>query len=89
MEKKICRFALISAAAVMLALPLALAAWAYPKTADCPIDGGIAHATGKTKPTLQPGCTEVEYKHKGADYSDPRFPKRFKHVFWITRCAEQ
>jgi len=87
MEKKIPRFALISAAALMLALPLARAVWAYPKTASCPIDGGTAHATGKKRSIMQSDCTEVEYKHKGTDYSDPRHPQKFNHVFWITQCT--
>ncbi len=88
METKLFRFALISAAGALLALPLVLAAWGYPKTASCPIDGAVAHATGKKKATMQAECTAVEYKHKGTDYSDPRNPQRFNHVFWITQCSE-
>jgi hypothetical protein len=88
MEKKIFRFALISLAA-MLVLPFAFAAGTYPKTANCPIEGATAHATGHTRDAMKPGCTDVEYKHKGWDYSDPKFPQKFKHVFWVTQCSEQ
>jgi len=73
MDKKILHLPLISAA-VLLALPLAFAASTFPKTASCPIDGGTAHATGKTS--------------KGTDYSDPRHPQKFNHLFWITHCTE-
>jgi hypothetical protein len=89
MEKKMFRLLLISAAAaVMLALPLAFAASAFPKTASCPIDGATGHATGKTRKAMQSACTDVEYKHKGTDYSDPRHPQKFNHLFWITHCTE-
>ena len=87
MDKKILRLLLISAA-VMLALPLAFAASTFPKTASCPIDGGTSHATGKKRTAMQAACTDVEYKHKGTDYSDPRHPQKFNHVFWITHCTE-
>jgi hypothetical protein len=87
MGKKIFRFALISAAA-MLVLPFAFAAGTYPKTANCPIEGATAHATGHTRDAMKPGCADVEYKHKGWDYSDPKFPQKFKHVFWVTQCSE-
>jgi hypothetical protein len=87
LEKKILRLLLISAA-VMLILPLAFAASAFPKTATCPIDGGTGHSTGKTRKATQTACTDVEYKHKGTDYSDPRHPQKFNHLFWITHCAE-
>jgi len=86
MPKKLFHFAPVSTAALILALPFALAVWAYPRTANCPIDGDKAKATGKKKSTLEPNCTNVEYKHKGTDYSDPRNPQRFNHVFWITQC---
>ena len=85
MGKKI--FVLLSAA-VMLTLPFAVAKSKYPKTATCPIDSGTAHATGKTKTTMDPQCTAVEYKHKGTDYSNPRHPQRFQHDFWLTTCNE-
>ena len=88
MKKKIFRLLLISAAAAMLALPLAFAAWTFPKTASCPIDGSTAHATGKKRTATQTACTEIEYKHKGTDYSDPHHPKKFNHLFWITHCTE-
>jgi hypothetical protein len=87
MEKKISRLLLISVAA-MLTLPLAFAASTFPKTASCPIDGGTAHATGKKRTGMQAACTDVEYKHKGTDYSDPRHPQKFNHVFWVTHCTE-
>ena len=87
MEKKTLRFVVLSAA-VMLALPFALAKSNYPKTATCPIDAGTAHASGKTKTTMDPQCIAVEYKHKGTDYSDPRHPQRFNHVFWLTICSQ-
>jgi hypothetical protein len=88
MEKWIFRMLLISAAAAVLALPLAFTAWVYPKTASCPIDAATAHATGKTRKGMQAACTDVEYKHKGTDYSDPRHPQKFNHLFWITHCTE-
>jgi hypothetical protein len=88
MEKAIVRLMLISAAAVLLALPLAFANSAYPKTASCPIDGATAHATGKKRTATQTACTEIEYKHKGTDFSDPRHPQKFNHLFWITHCTE-
>ena len=87
MDKKILRLLLISAA-VILALPLAFAASTFPKTASCPIDGGTAHATGKTSKGMQAACTDIEYKHKGTDYSDSRHPQKFNHLFWITHCTE-
>jgi hypothetical protein len=87
METKFLRLLLLSAAA-MLALPPAFAASTFPKTASCPIDGGTAHATGKKRTAMQAACTDVEYKHKGTDYSDPRHPQKFNHVFWITHCTE-
>ena len=87
MEKKILRILLISAATT-LALPLAFAASSFPKTANCPIDGATGHATGKTRTGMQSACTEVEYKHKGTDNSDPRHPQKFNHLFWITHCTE-
>jgi hypothetical protein len=87
MEQKFLRLMLISAA-TMLALPLTFAASAFPKTASCPIDGGTAHSTGKTRKGMQAACTDVEYKHKGTDYSDPRHPQKFNHLFWITHCSE-
>jgi hypothetical protein len=87
LEKKILRLLLISAA-VMLVLPLAFAASSFPKTATCPIDGGTGHSTGKTRKATQTACTDVEYKHKGTDYSDPRHPQKFNHLFWVTHCAE-
>jgi hypothetical protein len=88
MEKKILRMVLISTAAAMLVLPFAFADSAFPRTASCPIDGGTAHATGKKRAGMQSTCTDVEYKHKGTDYSDPRHPQKFNHVFWISHCAE-
>jgi hypothetical protein len=87
METKFLRLLLLSAAA-MLALPPAFAASTFPKTASCPIDGGTAHATGKKRTAMQAACTDVEYKHKGTDYSDPRHPQKFNHLFWITHCTE-
>jgi hypothetical protein len=87
MEKKILPLLLISAA-TMLALPLAFAASTFPKTAACPIDGATARATGKKRTATQTACIEIEYKHKGTDYSDPRHPQKFNHLFWITHCTE-
>ena len=87
MESKFFRLLLISAA-MMLMLPLAFADSAFPKTANCPIDGAAGHATGKTRKGVESSCTEVEYKHKGTDYSDPRHPQKFKHLFWIAHCTE-
>ena len=88
MGKKIFRLLLVLAGAVLFALPLAFANSTYPKTASCPIDGGTAHATGKKRTAMQAACTDVQYKHKGTDYSDPRHPQKFNHVFWITHCSE-
>jgi hypothetical protein len=88
MNKTICHSLLISVGAAMLAIPLAFANSAFPKTASCPIDGGTAHATGKKRTAMQAACTDVEYKHKGTDYSDPRHPQKFNHLFWITHCTE-
>jgi len=88
MGKRVLRLLLISAAATMLALPFAFADSAFPKTASCPIDGGTAHATGKKRSGAQSACTDVEYKHKGTDYSDPRHPQKFNHVFWISHCTQ-
>jgi hypothetical protein len=88
MQKKIFRLALISFATATLALPFVLAVWAYPKTANCPIDGTAARATGKKRTSPQGECTDVEYRHKGTDYSDPTHPQRFNHVFWVTHCGE-
>jgi hypothetical protein len=87
MQKNILRILLLSAA-IVLTLPLAVAAPAFPKTASCPIDGGTAHSTGKTRKGMQAACTDVEYKHKGTDYSDPRHPQKFNHLFWITHCTD-
>jgi hypothetical protein len=87
MQKNILPMLLISVATT-LALPVAFADSAFPKTASCPIDGGTAHATGKKRTAMQASCTDVEYKHKGTDYSDPRHPQKFNHVFWITHCTE-
>jgi hypothetical protein len=87
MQKKMLRLLLISVSAT-LALPPAFSASAFPKTAACPIDGGTAHATGKTRKAMQAACTDVEYKHKGTDYSDPRHPQKFNHLFWVTHCTE-
>jgi len=87
MKKETLRLALTSAA-LMLALPFSFAASSFPKTAACPIDGGTAHSTGKTRKEMQAACTDVEYKHKGTDYSDPRHPQKFNHLFWITHCTE-
>lgn len=88
MEKRVLRFLLISAVTAMLALPFAFADSAFPKTASCPIDGGTAHATGKQRSGTQSECTDVEYKHKGTDYSDARHPQKFNHVFWISHCTQ-
>jgi hypothetical protein len=85
MKKPLPRFVLLLAAAATLALSLASA---YPKTANCPIDGAKAHSTGKTKPTMEPKCLEVEYNHKGTDYTNPRSPQKFNHVFWVTQCSQ-
>jgi len=87
MERKTFCIVLLSAVA-MLAWTLAVAKPKYPKIASCPIDVGTAHATGKTKSTMDPQCTAVEYKHTGTDYSDPRHPQRFQHVFWLTICND-
>jgi hypothetical protein len=87
MKMKFPRLLLFSAAAT-LALPLTFAAPTFPRTASCPIDGGTAHSTGKTRKGMQAACTDVEYKHKGTDYSDPRHPQKFNHLFWITHCTE-
>jgi len=83
MNEKILRLAL-SSAALMLVLPFSFAASDFPKTSACPIDGGTAHSTGKTRKGMQAACTDVEYKHKGTDYSDPRHPQKFNHLFWVT-----
>lgn len=88
MNRKFVAVGLILAGASTLVLPLAFAASAFPKTASCPIDGGTGHATGKTRKATQTACTDVEYKHKGTDYSDPRHPQKFNHLFWVTHCAE-
>jgi hypothetical protein len=88
MGKKIFRLLLVLAGAVLFALPLAFADSAFPKTASCPIDGATAHATGKKRTATQTACTEIEYKHKGTDYSDPRHPQKFNHVFLITHYTE-
>ena len=85
MEKKILRSALVCAL-LALALPFAFAKPKYPKTASCPIDSGTAKPTGKTQSTSTPECIGVEYKHKGTNYSDPRHPQRFQHIFWLTIC---
>jgi hypothetical protein len=84
MRSKLLSVVLLSAAG--LALTLDAAKPKYRKTAGCPIDLGTAHATGKTKSTMDPQCIAVEYKHKGTDYTDPRHPQRFQHVFWLTIC---
>ena len=88
MKRKFLAVGLILAGALTLVLPFAFAASAFPKTAACPIDGGTAHATGKTRKATQVACTDVEYKHKGTDYSNPRHPQKFNHLFWITHCTE-
>ena len=87
MKKKIFRLALTSTA-LLLALPLSFAASNFPKTSSCPIDGGTGHSTGKTRKGIQSACTDVEYKHQGTDYSDPRHPQKFNHLFWVTHCTE-
>jgi len=87
LDKKTPRLLLISAFAAV-ALPVAFAAFAFPKTASCPIEGGTGHSTGKTRKGMQAACTDVEYKHKGTDYSDPRHPQKFNHLFWVTHCTE-
>jgi len=87
MKTKILCLALASAA-LMLALPFSFAAFAFPKTASCPIDSRTGHSTGKTRKGMQAACTDVEYKHKGTDYSDPRHPQKFNHLFWVTHCTE-
>ncbi|HET7107871.1 MAG TPA: hypothetical protein VFI38_13755 [Candidatus Acidoferrum sp.] len=87
LDKKLLRFLLISAYAA-LALPIAFAASNFPKTASCPIEGGTAHSTGKTRKAMQSACVDVEYKHKGTDYSDPRHPQKFNHLFWVTHCTD-
>jgi len=71
MGKKVFRLLLLFSYSGSLALPFAFANSTYPKTASCPIDGGTAHATGKKRTATQTACTEIEYKHKGTDYSDP------------------
>jgi hypothetical protein len=88
MKTKFLCLGMLLAGAAALSLPFALAASNYPKTASCPIDGGTAHSTGKTRKGLQAACTDVEYKHKGTDYSDPRHPQKFNHLFWVTHCTE-
>ena len=87
MKRKVLRLAL-TLLALVLALPLSFAASAFPRTASCPIDGGTAHSTGKTRKGMQAACTDVEYKHKGTDYSDPRHPQKFNHLFWVTHCTD-
>jgi hypothetical protein len=87
MNRKFLAAGLILAGASTPVLPLAFAS-AFPKIAACPIDGGTGHATGKTRKATQTACTDVEYKHKGTDYSDPRHPQKFNHLFWVTHCAE-
>ena len=88
MNRKFLAAGLILAGASTPVLSLAFAASDFPKTAACPIDGGTGHATGKTRKATQTACTDVEYKHKGTDYSDPRHPQKFNHLFWVTHCAE-
>jgi hypothetical protein len=87
MKMKILPVLLLSTA-LAFALPAASADSAFPKTANCPIDGATGHATGKTRKGVESACTEVEYKHKGTDYSDPRHPQKFNHLFWIAHCTE-
>jgi hypothetical protein len=79
---------LLACAVAILILPFAFAASNFPKTASCPIEGGTGHSTGKTRKGMQAACTDVEYKHKGTDYSNPRHPQKFNHLFWVTHCTE-
>ena len=88
MNRKFLAVGLVLAGASTPVLPFAFRASAFPKTASCPIDGGTGHATGKTRKATQTACTDVEYKHKGTDYSDPRHPQKFNHLFWVTHCAQ-
>lgn len=89
MEKRMIRLALLSGAILTVLALTAIRLWAYPMTAACPYDGETAYSTGNTKITQQPGCTAVEYEHKGTDYSDPLHPKQFDHVFWATSCNNE
>ena len=73
-------------AVLVLVLPFAAAKVKYPKTAHCPIDDVTAKATGKTKPTTNPQCISVEYRHKWTDYSNRFHPERLKHEFWLNIC---
>ena len=86
MQKNSFRSLLLSALMV-LTPPFAAAKVKYPKTARCPIDDETAKATGKTKPTLDPECISVEYRHKWTDYSSNLHPERLKHEFWLTVCS--
>ena len=88
MRRKGFRCVAICIAAALLAGAFVLSAWAYPKTAPCPIDGGTGHATGKKREATQTSCIEIEYKHKGTDYSDPRHPQKYNHLYWVTQCSE-
>jgi hypothetical protein len=85
MHKTTFRFLLL-AVLLLLALPFAVAKLKYPKTAQCPIDAVVAKATGKTKPTENPECISVEYRHRWTDYSSPLHPERLKHEFWLEIC---
>jgi hypothetical protein len=88
MQNNMLRVFLLAAGTATFAVPLSLPASNFPKTASCPIDNGTAHATGKTRKAMQAACIDVEYKHKGTDYSNPRHPQKFNHLFWITHCSE-
>jgi hypothetical protein len=85
MQKNSFRSLMLSAL-LLLVLPLALAGGKFPKTAQCPIEGATAKATGKTKPTTNPECFQVEYRHKWTDFSSPLHPERMKHEFWVSVC---
>lgn len=87
MEKNTFRLLLLCAVLV-LALPLAVGKVKYPKTAKCPIDDVAAKATGKTRPTSDPECVSVQYRHKWTDYSNPLRPERSKHEFWVDICDD-
>jgi len=87
MPKNTFRFLLLSALLV-LTLPFAVGKVKYPKTAVCPIDNVTAKATGKTKPTNDPQCVLVEYRHKWTDYTSNLHPQRMEHEFWLSVCDE-
>jgi hypothetical protein len=86
MERKMIRFVLGGAVLMVFLTFVTIKVFGYEMTQPCPNDGETAYATGNTKLTMTSGCTAVEYKHEGTDYSDFSHPRQFKHVFWATSC---